>query len=199
MNVRSKASRDKKRAAEGRPVKSRVVCPPGYKYCPDCDQVLPHAAFGSNRSTKDGLTSYCKTCHNERGRRNVQRNHGSTRSYHLKRRYGITAADFDRMAADQGGTCAVCRERPPVHVDHDHATGAVRGLTCFNCNGGMGQFRDRVDIMRKAIDYLERTGTPQCRRVLIAPGVYRVTSRPSAAAASPSSWQRPRPTSSPPV
>ena len=58
--------------------------------------------------------------------------------------YGLTPEDVDRMFAEQGGLCAICREAPAVqHVDHDHATNRVRGLLCFNCNGALGQFRDR--------------------------------------------------------
>lgn len=58
------------------------------------------------------------------------------------------------MFAAQGGLCAVCRIAPAAHVDHDHATGRVRGLLCFNCNGGLGQFRDDVKVMQRAIRYL---------------------------------------------
>ena len=29
------------------------------------------------------------------------------------------------------------------------------GLLCFNCNGALGQFRDRTDLMVKAVAYLE--------------------------------------------
>ena len=61
----------------------------------------------------------------------------------------------------QGGLCAICREAPAAHVDHDHATKLVRGLLCFNCNGALGQFRDRADLMLRAIAYLghgESTG-----------------------------------------
>jgi len=32
------------------------------KYCPGCDQDLDISRFGKNRSTKDGLQSYCKEC-----------------------------------------------------------------------------------------------------------------------------------------
>ena len=46
------------------------------------------------------------------------------------------------MLAEQGGLCAICKSAPAAHVDHDHATGAVRALLCFNCNGGLGQFKD---------------------------------------------------------
>lgn len=59
------------------------------------------------------------------------------------------------MLAEQGGLCAICREAPAEHVDHDHATGRVRGLLCFNCNGALGQFRDRRDLMVRAIAYLD--------------------------------------------
>jgi len=56
---------------------------------------------------------------------------------------------------------------------------------CFNCNGGLGQFRDRIDILRKAIDYLERT---TWQRTLVSTGVYQLTSpRPAAAASATSS------------
>jgi hypothetical protein len=67
----------------------------------------------------------------------------------------MSAAEVDAWLEAQGGLCLVCEERPAEHVDHDHATGKVRGLLCFGCNGGLGQFRDRVDIMRNAIEYLE--------------------------------------------
>lgn len=58
------------------------------------------------------------------------------------------------MFAAQGGVCAICREAKAEHVDHDHSTGKVRGLLCFNCNGALGQFRDRTDLMIRAVGYL---------------------------------------------
>jgi len=73
------------------------------------------------------------------------------------------------MLADQGGSCAICRTAPAVHVDHDHETGAVRALLCFNCNGGLGQFRDDPVVLRAAADYVEHhqqnpTSTRRARR-----------------------------------
>ncbi len=79
---------------------------------------------------------------------------GGSRTYHLKRRYGITAAEADAMLAEQGGLCAICVRSPAEHVDHDHATGRVRALLCFNCNGGLGQFKDDADVLRAAADYV---------------------------------------------
>jgi hypothetical protein len=117
---------------------------------------LPFDDFPKNRSTRSGLGVYCKPCHNRIGRENRERRHGSTRHYHLVRRYGITAAQADALLAAQGGRGAICRERAAEHVDHDHASGAVRGMLCFNGNGGLGQFRDRPDLLRLAAEYLER-------------------------------------------
>jgi hypothetical protein len=125
------------------------------KRCPDCGEVKPLDEFPRNKNSKDGRHTYCKPCHNARGRETYERLHGGTRHYHLKRRYGISADEFDELVRQQGGVCAICGRPDPEHVDHDHVTGEVRGILCFNCNGGLGQFRDSVDSLRAAAAYLE--------------------------------------------
>ena len=90
----------------------------------------------------------------ERGRKSLA-DRGGSRTYHLGRRYGISAEEADLMLAEQDGLCVICRTAAAVHVDHDHETGAVRSLLCFNCNGGLGQFRDDPAVLRAAADYVE--------------------------------------------
>lgn len=88
----------------------------------------------------------------------------------LRSAYGITVEDFERMVFEQGGSCAICGNVPSIGmskngarakhsrlcVDHDHATGKVRGLLCHGCNVGIGWFGDRVSALRSAADYLTR-------------------------------------------
>jgi hypothetical protein len=129
--------------------------PDGFKWCPDCDAVKPLAEFPRTRASRSGVYTYCKPCHNTRGKA-AKDKVGGSRTYHLKRRYGITAEEVDEMLAAQGGLCAICRNTPALHVDHDHETGLVRELLCFNCNGGLGQFKDDPAVLRAAADYVER-------------------------------------------
>ena len=112
-------------------------------------------AFGRNAAQHRGH-SYCKPCHNARGKASKE-TLGGSRTYHLRRRYGITAEDADAMLEAQGGLCAICRAAPAAHVDHDHVTGAVRALLCFNCNGGLGQFKDDPDLLHAAAYYVACT------------------------------------------
>jgi Recombination endonuclease VII len=126
------------------------------KRCPDCREWKPNDEFPRNRNARDGRHAYCKPCHNARGRETRARLYGGSRHYHLKKRYGIGAAEVDALIAAQGNVCPICRRESPEQVDHDHATGKVRGVLCFNCNGGLGQFRDDVDALTNAIAYLSR-------------------------------------------
>jgi hypothetical protein len=137
--------------------------PDGHKWCPECGAVKPIEEYPKNRSQTSGLAVYCKPCHNARGKASKDKVGGS-RTYHLKRRYGITAKEADTMLAEQGGLCAICRAAPAAHVDHDHATGRVRQLLCFNCNGGLGQFKDDPTMLREAARYVERHGAPASPR-----------------------------------
>jgi hypothetical protein len=123
------------------------------KRCPSCGEVKPLNDFPRNKRSRDGRAFYCKPCHNRKGRESKERN-GGARHYHLMRRYGIGAKDVDRLIAMQGGACAICGRPDPQHVDHDHATGRVRGILCFNCNGGLGQFADDPRRLVSAIRYL---------------------------------------------
>jgi hypothetical protein len=157
FNVRSRQHREKRATAERRALRRKRSVPSGHKYCPRCQQTLPLSSFGSNRSSRDGYTSYCRSCHNTVGRETKIRLYGGTREYHLRHRYGITVAEFDALVETQGGTCAVCPGKPE-HVDHDHETGTVRGVLCFNCNQALGNVRDDPDILYGLVDYLARHG-----------------------------------------
>jgi hypothetical protein len=153
FNVRSREHRERLAAAEGREVQRRREVPVGMKYCPRCERELSLGEFGSNRSARDGRTAYCRPCHNEVGKETAKRLYGSTREYHLRRRYGITVAEVDAMIEDQGGFCATCSGEPQ-HVDHDHDTGRVRGVLCSNCNQALGNVRDNPEVLQNLIDYL---------------------------------------------
>jgi hypothetical protein len=71
-------------------------------------------------------------------------------------KYGIGADDVDELIRQQGGLCAVCREREAKQVDHDHRTGEIRGIVCLHCNAAMGAFHDDPDLIRRAIEYVKR-------------------------------------------
>ena len=79
----------------------------------------------------------------------------------VARKYDITEYEYLCMLDDQGGHCALCpstvadRRGGPLHVDHDHVTGKVRGLLCGPCNHGIGKFQDDPARLRAAADYLE--------------------------------------------
>lgn len=56
----------------------------------------------------------------------------------MGRRYGLLPGQYQTMLANQAGRCFICGGRPApsrrLSVDHDHATGDVRGLLCDPCN-----------------------------------------------------------------
>lgn len=74
----------------------------------------------------------------------------------LKSRYGITLEDYEALLAKQNGVCAIC-EQPcktgeRLSVDHNHATGVVRGLLCRGCNFRLGQIEKPG--LEKFLEYL---------------------------------------------
>ena len=81
------------------------------------------------------------------------------RARFLKRKYGIDVATYDRILESQNGRCAICHKKPVserLHVDHNHVTGAVRGLLCNQCNRGLGMLHDSISALKAALTYLKK-------------------------------------------
>lgn len=57
--------------------------------------------------------------------------------------------------------CPICLKRTIAGVtsklvlDHDHTTGEVRDWICDSCNTGIGRFKDDVEILKRAINFVE--------------------------------------------
>jgi hypothetical protein len=83
---------------------------------------------------------------------------GRQREWYLRRTYDISLEDYESLFAAQRGRCAICRGEVDgyLHVDHDHATGQVRGLLCNKCNMAIGLLQDDPAITRNATEYLDR-------------------------------------------
>lgn len=82
------------------------------------------------------------------------------RDRNLRAQFGITIDQYDAMLAEQDGLCAICGLKctsgRQLAVDHDHKTGAVRGLLCGNCNRALGHLQDDLRNARAAVAYLEK-------------------------------------------
>lgn len=92
-------------------------------------------------------------------RKEKQARYTIARRAHLKRKYDISLEEYEDMFRKQDGKCRICNDPyDSLHVDHDHATGDVRGLLCNNCNAGLGMFKDSPELMVKAIKYLKEAG-----------------------------------------
>jgi len=76
-----------------------------------------------------------------------------------EREYGLTHDEYLALLETQGGACAICGgsgQRRQLAVDHDHVTGAVRGLLCDRCNPMLGYARDNISVLEAAIEYLKK-------------------------------------------
>jgi len=139
------------------------------KTCKHCSVEKPLDEFYTHARTRDGKGSWCKKCliqktaekRKDPVQKELWKEYG--RRSTLKNRYGITAEQYDKMIDDQEGVCAICKVntqggRGPnsrLAVDHNHDTGAVRGLLCGMCNQGIGMFKENPETMITAIEYLK--------------------------------------------
>lgn len=83
------------------------------------------------------------------------------RESRLLRMYGIGTADYAWLLDKQDNKCAICRRDAsglPIYVDHDHASGAVRGIVCARCNSFMAAFDVDQELFERLLDYKRTSG-----------------------------------------
>lgn len=125
------------------------------KVCHRCQLAKATDAFGKH--------AWCRECckeYNKSYKRKSRQTPEQVRRSNLKKKFGLTPEQYTDLYEAQGGACAICRATSNftfknLCVDHDHATGKVRGLLCLNCNTALGQLKDSVSLLLKAADYLE--------------------------------------------
>jgi len=119
----------------------------------------------SKYQTEEELAS----ARNEAKKERAKRDHDPIkhRERMLKKNYGVTVEQYERMSEQQNGVCAICSKPEtrvahggfgvrPLSVDHCHDSLKVRGLLCSHCNTALGLMNDDAELLRKAAAYLEK-------------------------------------------
>lgn len=138
------------------------------KRCSACKESRAKEHFTKNRGRHDGLNNQCRVCtsksnkkyraaHPERLKRYAERTSRRRRGNWYKKTYGITIEAYEAMYAAQNGLCAICNGKNAkrrLAVDHEHATGQVRGLLCNRCNQMLWEIEPNKCWIDAAIKYL---------------------------------------------
>lgn len=90
---------------------------------------------------------------------NREKQREQTKWAKLRSKYGLHQHQYEALLEKQNHRCAICKTDEPGgrgtwHVDHCHDSNVVRGLLCSNCNRAIGLFKDDIDRLDAAIDYL---------------------------------------------
>lgn len=141
------------------------------KDCQKCLQQKSLTEFLKGKQFKDGYRNTCKACARLQWKNWYQANHQSVRERAKKwckdnparkknqwliAHYGITLNQYTVLQIEQNNLCVICNEKPiKLVVDHNHASGEVRGLLCTQCNSGLGMFKDRIENLERAVEYLK--------------------------------------------
>lgn len=137
------------------------------KKCNFCLIEKPLDRFSKKKSCIDGFNTKCKDCHNKYNReiwyiKNRDKQKMSSVNWKIDNKdrikatkYGVTPEDIVEFRILQNDKCAIClAENFTENIDHCHKKGNVRGILCGNCNKGLGLFKDNIEYLLNAINYL---------------------------------------------
>lgn len=130
------------------------------------------------RKTGDSFSKkICNVCHklkkttefaknqNAKNNRSVRR--PSCRDCRIKMEgVGVSGKDkliwLKKKPTNEPFECPVCKKRTiagvtsKVVLEHDHHTGKVGGWICDSCNTGLGRFKDDIELLKNAIEFLRK-------------------------------------------
>lgn len=146
----------------------------------NCEQVNPQplSKFYNDKGHKDGKMAICKHCKSKKvyewraknpqiynalavswRQKNPEKQHATD----IKRIYGLSIEKYNEMLTIQSCKCAICEKqhdpsvkRGRLYVDHCHKSGETRALLCGACNSAIGYFKDDIELLKKAIAYINK-------------------------------------------
>lgn len=134
--------------------RKKAICLDGKKRCSTCKETKNLSEFHNNKAQTFGKHSTCKKCLKIIGPAHM-------RNYFMRIKYNLTIEKYDQLFENQNGVCKICKKPETaikngtlarLSVDHDHVTGAIRGLLCSKCNHGLGNFEDSIENLESAIN-----------------------------------------------
>lgn len=94
----------------------------------------------------------------EQNKRYNQKYSNYRRNQQYLKRYGVTREYYLKLLDLYNHQCAICKSKAtkkhPLHLDHCHITGKIRGIICYKCNVALGYFQDSIPNLVAAINYL---------------------------------------------
>jgi len=130
------------------------------KKCTKCGIEKPLSEFNIDRRRKDGKYGKCKPCHILVSREWQNNNPEKVKNARWLREFGVSFSFIENLKNKQKNCCAICKmelnTKIKAHIDHNHATGKVRGILCQKCNQGLGLFNDSIDVLKSALKYLQK-------------------------------------------
>jgi hypothetical protein len=121
------------------------------KICNVCHKLKKTTEFAKNQNAKNNRSvrrPSCKNC------RVVMEGIGVSREDKIKWN--------KKKPVNEPFECPVCKKRTiagitsKVVLEHDHRTGKAGGWICDSCNTGLGRFKDDVELLKSAIQFLEK-------------------------------------------
>lgn len=139
------------------------------KKCSKCKEFRDLSDFHSDKQKKDGLYSSCKDCmaavytsKEYREKRKDNPIYTKAKRKHKVKKYGLSEQDYKSLIEKHNNQCAICGLKQSdtwrlLSIDHNHETNKVRGLLCSNCNLGLGYFKDNIELLKGAIEYVKNS------------------------------------------
>lgn len=130
------------------------------KTCTKCNETKPLTEFYKDSQKQSGYRPDCKDCNKQVSSEYAKRNRTKVNLNNMKYKTGVDKNLYNSLLLEQDNKCAICgcsqeENGKRFSIDHSHNSLLIRGLLCNKCNQGLGYFNDNIEILNKAIIYLQ--------------------------------------------